>query len=165
MNSVLLSLGSGVVSGLVATFLAVVARKYWVSVVMPWYEERIYRNAKIEGRWNSRVSYSKSGHDWDEFMFDIQRHSHSVKATLICTDGANKGSVYNFEGTFRNLILTGTYSTTEQSRLARGTLTLMLLNNGDVMDGSAAVYSPTKHGVFNAQVHATRGEAIAEVRA
>lgn len=120
----------------------------------------IYRDAKIEGRWDSRVNYSKSEHDWDEFLVDLRRHSHPVKATLTCVDGANKGCVYSFEGTFRNLILTGTYSATEQTRLARGTLTLMLLNNGDVMEGAAAVYSPIGHGVFSAQVRATRGAAV-----
>lgn len=41
----------GIISGLLATFIVVVIQKLWVSAIEPWYEERIYKDAHIEGVW------------------------------------------------------------------------------------------------------------------
>ena len=150
------SIISGIISGLIATFLALVARTFWIKIAIPWYEERIYRDAKIEGKWHSRIEYSDSADDWDEFIIEITRNSHNITSILTCVDGANKGNLYKFSGTFGNLILTGCYASIDPSRLARGTLTLRLIGDGQVMDGYASVYSPIKGYIFYAKVNANR---------
>jgi hypothetical protein len=150
------SVVSGIISGLIATFLAVVVRTFWMRAVVPWYEERVYRDAKIEGRWRSRVEYSDAPEDWDEFIVEITRMSHRVESLLTCVDGANKGNVYKFSGTFGNLILTGSYASIDPARLARGTLTLRLIKDGQAMEGYGAVYSPIKGYIFFAKVELER---------
>jgi hypothetical protein len=47
---------------------------------------------------------------------------------------------YKFEGTFRNLILTGTYTASNPSQLDRGTFALMLANNGRTLLGATSYY-------------------------
>jgi hypothetical protein len=150
------SVVSGIISGLIATFLAVVVRTFWIRAVVPWYEERVYRDAKIEGKWRSHITYSTSPEDWDEFIVEIARKSHHVESLLTCVDGANKGNVYKFSGTFGNLILTGSYASMDTARLARGTLTLRLIKDGQAMEGYAAVYSPIKGDIFFAKVDLKR---------
>jgi hypothetical protein len=49
MNEFYNSLLIGTLGGLVATFLTVVLRRYWINIIIPWYEERVYKDAKIEG--------------------------------------------------------------------------------------------------------------------
>jgi hypothetical protein len=73
MNSFGVAILSGIVSGLIATFLALVARIYWSLAIVPWYEERIYRDARIEGKWRSTlVKYSKGADDWDGFCLKLR---------------------------------------------------------------------------------------------
>jgi hypothetical protein len=50
-SNLLLSLGSGVISGLVASGLLLFFSSFWSSSIVPWYEERIYKDARIEGKW------------------------------------------------------------------------------------------------------------------
>jgi hypothetical protein len=42
---------NGLIGGLVATFLTLVIRRMWLSIIVPWYEERVYHDAHFEGRW------------------------------------------------------------------------------------------------------------------
>jgi hypothetical protein len=108
--NVLSSLGTGVVAGLVATLLTIAIRSYWISVILPWYEEHLYHGAKIEGRWVSTIRYSEDVDDWDKCLMDLRRNGHRVSATLQFIGGVNCGNTYDIEGEFRDLLLTATYS-------------------------------------------------------
>jgi hypothetical protein len=156
MSNFVGSVVAGIISGLIATFMALVVRTFWIRAIVPWYEERVYRDAKIEGRWHSRVEYSDSAEDWDEFIVEIHRKSHHINATMTCIDGANKGNIYNFSGSFGNLILTGSYVSSDHTRLARGTLTLSLIRDGQAMEGYGAIYSPIKGCIFYSKISINR---------
>ena len=32
-------------------------RRIWLSIIVPWYEERVYHDAHFEGRWNGTESF------------------------------------------------------------------------------------------------------------
>ena len=49
---------NGLIGGLVATFLTLVIRRMWLSIIVPWYEERVYHDAHFEGRWEGTESFS-----------------------------------------------------------------------------------------------------------
>jgi hypothetical protein len=49
---------NGLIGGLVATFLTLVIRRMWLSIIVPWYEERVYHDAHFEGRWEGSESFS-----------------------------------------------------------------------------------------------------------
>jgi hypothetical protein len=51
------SLIVGVVSGVVTTILVFSFRIVWKKIIMPWYEERLYQGAKIEGVWSSEITF------------------------------------------------------------------------------------------------------------
>ena len=42
---------SGLISGLVVSIFVLVFRQFWNSVIVPWFEERVYKDVHIEGKW------------------------------------------------------------------------------------------------------------------
>jgi hypothetical protein len=74
----------------------------------------------------------------------------------MCVRGANEGNTYDFEGTFKNLILTGCSTSQDPSRLSRGTLTLRLIEDGQAMVGMGAIYSPIEGDIFEVKLRIER---------
>jgi hypothetical protein len=58
-HGLLISLGLtiliGTATGIVSALLVGGAKQYLVKVVIPWYENLIYKDAKIEGRWHAEA--------------------------------------------------------------------------------------------------------------
>lgn len=131
----------GIVSGLVATFLTMFIRSYWNKVILPWYEERIYKDAHIEGKWLGEFSHSADEHV-SHYIFNIRRESHHISGEMISKDS---GTLYTLQGEFRNMILTLTYTSTILRAVDRGCFTFLLTNNGRELAGYGAFYySPTR---------------------
>ncbi|GAJ21217.1 unnamed protein product [marine sediment metagenome] len=120
------TLGSGVLGGLLATFLILVFAKYWKQVIIPWYEDRVYKDIRIAGKWRTKGEHNK---EVFEENARICQKAHRVWGNIIYK--TEKGVAdYEFEGEFKNLILTARYWVKEENNLDRGTFTLMLRNNG-----------------------------------
>jgi hypothetical protein len=109
-------LGIGIVSGLVAGLLTalviIIIREYWIKVILPWYENRIYKDARIEGRWIATYGDIKN-----KEIIDLQRTGHTVAGRITVTEGLDQGKVYDLKGTFNNLILSGLYVPTDARSL------------------------------------------------
>lgn len=131
---------AGIIAGLVTSFIVITWQQLWINVIQPWYEERIYKDTKIEGRWE--ISYPH--HGGREFA-DLKRTGHHVTGVITAIDGPDKGKAYEFDGTFKNLILTGSYSALQQRSLDRGTISVMLKNNGERFEGHSVFYADECH--------------------
>lgn len=125
----------GIISGLVATLFALVIRNFWNNVIIPWYEERIYRDAHIEGKWGGKFYFE--GDKTEEFIVNIKRVSHSIYGNMISKED---GKEYDVEGEFRNMILTLVYSSKVVYEVDRGCLTLLLTRNGKELNGHIAYF-------------------------
>ena len=147
MNEIAGNISIGVIGGLVTTLFVVVLRSIWVNIILPWFEEKIYKDAKIEGTWKGAY---KNGACGDE-VIKINQSSHRITGTMTCISGPDKGQVYQLEGEFKNLILTASYSSREIGSLDRGSITLMLKNNGHELTGHCSYYSDEEHNVVDAE--------------
>lgn len=148
---------NGLVGGLVATFLTLVIRNAWLSIVVPWYEERVYHDAHFEGLWDGAETFSDTDPPLtDHFAMELRRQGHRVDGTTTCLDGPDKGKVYLASGTFKNLILTMTWWPRDDTSLERGTLTVKLVENGKKFVGHGAFYSPATERVHASSFEATR---------
>lgn len=125
----------GIISGLLTTFIVVVLQKLWVSAIEPWYEERIYKDAYIEGVWEGVYPELKL-----KEIITLKRKSHCVEGVIAIVEGPDQGKTYEISGTFKNLILTASYNSVNRQSLDRGTYTLMLRNNGSKLEGYSAFY-------------------------
>jgi hypothetical protein len=148
---------NGIVGGLVATFLTLVIRNMWLRVVVPWYEERVYHDARFEGMWEGTETFSDTHPSLiDHFSMEIRRQGHRVEAMTTCLDGPDKGRVYVSTGSFKNLILTLSWSPRDDTSLERGTVTAKLVENGKRLVGHGAFYSPATEKVHASAFEATR---------
>jgi hypothetical protein len=154
MQKLISDLTVGVVAGLVATFLALVVRRVWLSVVLPWYEEHVYQDAHFEGLWSATELYSDNTKD--EYTLELRRQGHRVDGSLTCISGPDDGAVYELTGSFKNLVLTATYVSRDKSALDRGAWTLKLTANGMKFVGHGTYYSPSDDVIESSTVEAQR---------
>lgn len=78
---------------------------------------------------------------------EIRRAGHNISGRIIELGGASKTYSYNIQGTFKNLILAGTYETFSKDHMDRGAFSLMLLENGKKLEGFFSSYSDGEHRI------------------
>jgi hypothetical protein len=135
---------AGVVGGLIATGMWAVLRQFYLKVVDPWYEETVYKDAHVEGRWKARYTIDGVSR---EVVGDIRRVGHAIKGMATEIVGPHPGRNYAFTGTFRNLILTASYVSVDKHTLERGAMTLMLIENGEKLRRHMSYYAEREHCV------------------
>ncbi len=135
------NLVSGVIAGLVATGCVVVFRAFWENILVPWFEERVYKDAKIEGTWYS--VWPTDTHERQE-VISLARRGHAVTGEVVCTHGPDEAERYDVAGSFRNLILALIYETGDRSKTDRGTITLKLFGNARRLAGKVAAYDTNR---------------------
>src|SRR5881227_3242734 len=91
---------SGIISGLLVAFVLIVFREIWRRWLVPWFEERVYKDAKIEGEW---YSLYPTWADRRRETITLERQGHAVSGNIICTHGFDEGERYIVAGSFRNM--------------------------------------------------------------
>ena len=151
-DQLLTAIVGGVIGALIATFLMLVGGKYWKEIIVPWYEDKIYKDIRIAGDW-------KTLGDEDGIKFNenakIQQKAHCISGEIIYKTESEVNE-YEFEGEFKNLILTARYWVKGESNLDRGTFTLMLRNNGRMLKGFYAWYLDDRNGVVSGSYEWTK---------
>jgi hypothetical protein len=140
---------AGITSGLFVTLSVVAFRALWISRIVPWFEERVYKDAKIEGEW---FSLYPTWMDKRQEIIVLKRHGHAVTGTVTCTKGYDEGVQYEVQGSFRNMILPLTYEVHDRRRTDRGTITLKLTRNAIRFDGNIAFYSDPYDSIRSSDV-------------
>jgi hypothetical protein len=140
------SLVIGVIGGLLASLITFFVRNVWFAQILPWYEKRIYKDAKIDGEWIAITKSSNNEHQ--ETLLNIKQIGHKIDG--VATDlTRSSGASYSFSGEIRNLILTISYYSNDKSELDRGTITLHLIDNGKRMSGFVSYYSSRKNVIVS----------------
>jgi len=138
------NLVAGLISGLVVTLLVLVFRNFWNSVIVQWFEERVYKDVRIEGKW---FGYYPSSTDHRQDAIVLKRHGHTIQGKMICTNGGDEGDEYSVCGSFRNMLLPLVYESTDKAATDRGTITLRCIKNGEVLGGKIALYSTNRDSI------------------
>lgn len=139
----------GLVSGLVVSFIVLVLSKFWNRVVEPWFEERVYKDLHVEGKW---FSLYVEADDYRQEIINLKRHGHAIAGTMTCKTGADEGEEYSLCGSFRNLLLPLTYEATDKNKSDRGTITLKSCHNGQRLIGEVAFYATIHDSVGTTKV-------------
>jgi hypothetical protein len=140
----------GVISGLVTTLLVVVFRSIWLKIIDPWYENHVYKDVPIEGGWECKGAFvvrNQQNPVDGTFKWELGRKGHHVTGTFVGIAGPDQGLAYTIEGVFKNLLLTASYSSKNPASLDRGTVSLMLVNNGRTLTGFCSYYSHVDNAV------------------
>lgn len=153
MNELWMALTAGIVSGVLVTIIVVVFNQIWLKIIQPWYEDRVFKDARIEGQWKAKVTFDT---EETEELWEIRRQGHSISGTITAVKGADQGRTYDVEGTFSNLILTVSYRSTDPGSVERGTVTMILQNNGQTFKGSSAFYFDPDHAIRSSEYECTK---------
>lgn len=129
----------GVAAGILTAVILFAIRELWLQVFTPWYEERLYRGAKIEGFWRSTTNYQDGGSN--QMVYHFQRKGHRIWGDISCIEGIDKGRKWNFYGQFKDLILTFHYESAHPRVLDKGSASLMLTHNGEKLEGHLVYYA------------------------
>ena len=76
---------------------------------------------------------------------ELKRSGHKINGRIIEIGGASDIHTYDVQGTFKNLILTASYESTSDSHIDRGALSLMLRENGRLLEGFFSSYNDNEH--------------------
>ncbi|HHF2855184.1 TPA: hypothetical protein ACPJZ8_004408 [Vibrio diabolicus] len=144
LNSVV----AGIVAGLITGVLIWLFRVVWLSILKPLTEDLLYKGVRIDGLWFSELVDTDSIHK--EEISVVQR-GNSISGTIKTLEGQDKGSSYRFTGSFKNLILTGTYESTSKYMTDRGTFTLKLSDNGGELKGVTTYVGDTDGSLCSAE--------------
>lgn len=140
---------AGLISGLLATLLVFVFRSVWTTLIIPWFEERIYKDVRIEGSW---YSLYPSSSDVRQEVITLARRGHAITGTIICSTGSDSGEKYQVAGSFRNMLLPLTYESADLTKADRGTITLKAVHNGERLAGKIAMYNTFEDSVETANI-------------
>lgn len=140
----------GLISGLVTTLLIVVFKNFWDFVVIPWFEERVYKDIKIEGQWFS--SYPDSVSPIRQEVISLKRRGHAINGEIVCTNGPDTGEKYHISGSFRNMMLPLTYESCDSTKSDRGAIALKATKNGKRLVGKIAMYNDITDVVATATI-------------
>lgn len=132
------NLVAGLISGLIVTLFVFSFRHFWNSIIVPWFEERVYKDAQIEGKW---FGFYPETDDYRQDIITLKRHGHAIQGQMICKNGGDEGIEYSVYGSFRNMLLPLVYESTDKTATDRGSITLRWINNGEVLSGKIALYN------------------------
>jgi transcriptional regulator with XRE-family HTH domain len=105
-------------------------------------ELQMTSGAILDGRWHIVTNFEDVGEE--EFDVEMSSSGQSVTAQATCVKGYEEGHIYLVEGQFVNLILRATWSCADPTRIEAGTVCLMLLENGNVLEGFNTYYHSLK---------------------
>jgi hypothetical protein len=142
-RDIIVSLLTGLISGVLAAGICLVIARFWRASVVPWVEERVYDEFNLAGRWSANwrvdaplTNPPAAGKD----EWDIMQSAHRIHGTIRSVEGYDRTSVYAFEGSFKNNVLTLTYNDVDKSFTSRGTVTLAVRRNGQSLIGIGTFY-------------------------
>ena len=136
---------------MLASLIMIVGAVSWRNILVPWYEDRIYRDARIEGAWSGEILFSSGA--TVAYHLEIKRASHRITGTMT---GLESGETYAISGEFKNMLLTYQYESNNPLSIDRGCFSLLLQNNGKKLVGCGAFYYPPNHRIEKADIEYRR---------
>lgn len=130
-----------VCSGIGVSFLLFLLNQFWKNTISPWYENKIYKDLCIEGKWFC-LSF-----EYRQDIINLERKGHNIDGTMTCLNGLEKGEEYLISGSFKNLVLTLLYETKDKTKADRGSFTMMAKNNGTRLKGKIAFYDNNRDAI------------------
>lgn len=140
----------GVMGGIVTALLILLSSVFWKKIILPWFENQIYKDANIEGRWEGRVpKLDTPGTNPTKYkeIIVVKREGHQVNGTITCVSGVDEHRTYKFCGSFKNLIMAAIYDTDETDKIDRGAFVVKLSDNGNTFKGHCLFYYPNTESI------------------
>lgn len=141
----------GVTAGLFAAGILAISsflvRVVWRTQVEPWWENKLYGDARLDGEWIAELKAESTNNDCETVT--VEQVGHNISGKIVCTNGPDEGRRYQFVGTFKNQILTGYYWNIRKTSIDSGSFSLRLENDGNRLKGWSSYYHDTGHQIVS----------------
>jgi hypothetical protein len=113
----------------IGAFIGIFIRWFWYDG-LPLVRQYVSEGGPvISGRW--KTSFKEKGKQYSETAILKQRGQKVFGTIVLNLEG--KEIFYEFNGTFKDLILSGTYTSTDETNFERGTILLRYVKKGKAM--------------------------------
>ncbi len=128
----------GIISGLITYLLVASGRWLWGKKIVPWYEDKVYRDVRLDGDWQTTF-YGEDGGEFNETA-TVHQTANNVTGD-IQLQGETAIKHYEFQGKIANLLLTAEYWLKGASSRDRGAFCVTVKENGKKLEGYLSWYS------------------------
>ncbi len=137
MNNIILTIFIGVLSGILTSILIWIAIKTVRNILIPWYQQTIYRGINISGIWTAKHEFV--GGVVSTQILEISQKGHSIKGTLISNNKSKsreeETAYYFISGEIFDNFVDIEYNIRDKKYIGRGSLLLKVKNGGDTLEG------------------------------
>lgn len=137
MTNITITIFMGVLSGVFTAALIWVAMSLFNKIVIPWYQQRVYRGIDISGEWTSNKEYL--GKIKVDQSIQISQKGHRIKGVLISRNKipnrGNDTTSFSIDGEVFNNYVYIVYKTTDKRYIGRGSFLLKVKEGGDKLWG------------------------------
>lgn len=127
MNSLLISLGVGISSSLLATALFILVSEFFRKKILPWYADKIYRGVRIDGEWEVAEILGNNLKDLDKCMtLALKQNGDEIRGFYSHKDG-DEIDEYIVQGRIRDMYFLAT-AIPKSNRLVDGITILLQIN-------------------------------------
>ncbi|EMF8902525.1 TPA: hypothetical protein NJ546_004597 [Vibrio parahaemolyticus] len=89
MENYMLSVAIGIISSLLATGLFIGLSEFVRRVVLPWYEDKIYRGVRVDGAW-SLIKISDINFEDEDMKMHLTQHGDRISGSYYHVDDGKK---------------------------------------------------------------------------
>lgn len=137
MIDITITIFIGVLSGVMTSALIWTTVKLFDKIVIPWYQQSVYRGIDISGEWTSNKEYL--GKVMVDQTIQISQKGHRITGTLISRNKIpSKGedtTSFSIEGEIFDNYVDIEYKTTDKKFIGRGSFLLKVKEGGEKLTG------------------------------
>jgi hypothetical protein len=151
----------GIVSGLVTGLMIYAFSVLWKRVLVPWYEDRVYKGLHVAGDWRVTHPHPEAADmQWGQAgVLRLRQTAHRLSGTLLLSPqpaypGENRTMV--FSGEIADRFIRGTMAHEDRSRLGFVVLLLEVVGDGRTLRGQQVHYDVVNHVIDSAPTECVR---------
>jgi len=141
MNDVASQILIGVFSGIATGIVILMFTQVWQKVVLPWYEERVYKGVRISGTWQL-IDEEPDDSQWTQReLLIIKQTAYRLSGhqILYTKEGGTEGiKTLDISGEIRDGYVVLAANSKDPSALSRGAFLGRVGGAGDILEGQAA---------------------------
>lgn len=143
-----------VIVGGVVALLGIFAKWQWPAIKGLFDEENRNQAAQISGSWEATENFLATNTK-NRYVMEISCRSGRVTGKHVCTDGFDKGKTFDLRGTYKDHILTFTWTPKPRHALESGTVTAKLFRDG-MLEGHGLYIEPDDGKVYTSTYEAIK---------
>ncbi|HUN55560.1 MAG TPA: hypothetical protein VMU29_10435 [Smithella sp.] len=140
----------GTVGSLLAMSIGWFSREIYEKIIQPIVDKISYRNALIEGEWQTRLIFQDSS--FNVIQIKLTRHGYLVKGNARCVEGYASGNEFEFKGEFTPPLLTIRYRDLAPHNTEQGAAALLLSKNGNEFKGQLVYSDDVDDGIYTTEI-------------